>query len=139
MSSRLPNAVERLNKEKPARVVSTRSYDLTETYGKNTPLYRSYGISLAVGGDNSKARDVLSSPTILKEASQKIIAECPNVGLVSFGVHRTDGGRTFGVLVNNQVKEFDCMSDLYPNYVGQSRRLIPIPPGIDYKWGYAGC
>lgn len=138
------SAVERLNKENPARVVKTRSYDLTETYGKNTPLYRTYGISITVGGDNAKAHDVLFSTSILKEASQKILVKCPNVGLVSFGVYRTDWGRTFGVLGKDQIKEFDCISDLYPNNKGRrSRRIIPsgidFPSGIDYKWGYTWC
>lgn len=132
------SSIERLDNENPAKVVNTRSYELKDLYGDNTPLNRTYGITFTVGGDNSAAHNVVSSTSILKDAAQKIISKCPNLGLVDFAVYRTSWGRTFGILDKDQIKEFSCMSDLYPNYKG-GRGLMSFPSGIDFKWGYTSC
>ncbi|UJB72335.1 hypothetical protein HRE53_27475 (plasmid) [Acaryochloris sp. 'Moss Beach'] len=75
------------------------------------------------------AHNILCSSAILNDTSHRIITNCPNIWTVDFAVYRTGCGRTFGILNNETIKEFDCISELYPNHKGRG----PAPSGLEYK------
>ena len=82
-------------------------------YYPDHPEGRPDGYGLGISGD--AAFSVMGSPVLLNALSTEIINSCSSISLVEFGVYQTGNVRTFGLMSNGEVKEFQCPAD-YDNY-----------------------
>lgn len=89
-----------------------------------------YGIGMSGNG----AFSVMSSPVLLSSLSTKIVDSCNSISMVEFGVYQTGNVRTFGLMSNGEVEEFQCPPD-YDDYpiMGSGGQLQFYPR--DLAWG----
>jgi hypothetical protein len=52
---------------------------------------------------------IMESPQFLSTVTEMILSRCPPASLVEFNIDHTDWIRTFGMISNNQFKEFECI------------------------------
>ena len=86
---------------------------------KNRPWVYSY-IMQGVGISN-----IYSSPVLMSSVSTHIIRNCPSVSMVQFAVYRSGGNLTYGLMLNGDVRQFECLKEPW----GQGTA----------KWGQTWC
>ena len=60
--------------------------------------------------NSSRSEKLINSPTKLLTASQRIVKNCPNVGMASFYLDQTDNGVVYGT-VGGKMKQFVCNNE----------------------------
>lgn len=101
-------------------------------YHPDHPEGRPNGYKVGMKGD--AAFSVLGSPVLLNSLSTEIINNCNSVSLADFGIYQTGNVRTFGLMSNGEVEEFQCPAD-YDDYpiLGSDGQLQFYPR--DLTWG----
>lgn len=82
-------------------------------YYPDHPEGRPNGYGLGMSGD--AAFSVMGSPVLLNSLSTEVIDSCSSISLVEFGIYQTGNVRTFGLMGDDEVKEFQCPAD-YDDY-----------------------
>ena len=101
-------------------------------YYPDHPEGRPNGYGMGMQGDG--ALSVIGSPVLLSSLSTKIVNSCNSISLLEFGVYQTGNVRTFGLMSDGEVREFQCPSD-YDDYpiMGSDGQLQFYPR--DLTWG----
>lgn len=71
------------------------------------PVTRPHEVRLIFSGQT--ARDVIASNVLQASISSSIVRNCDSVGLVTFGVDRTESLKSFGWMNDGSVRAFDCI------------------------------
>lgn len=128
------NAISRIDREESVNIAWSRTEDLIETYGDNTPSNKPHQVTLVIGGSSRKAHDILASQAILLDASKKILDNCMNVGAVSLAVDGSSTHVLMGVFPDARIEPFRCISELTER--PGDLRFTPKKP---WPWGYSWC
>lgn len=89
---------------------------------RDYPRNRPYSYDFLLNG--TAADSVMQSTKLLTAISTDIIKNCPSVSIVDVGQDRTDYFFLFGLVGENKVEAFECISP------GDTRKL---------RWGYFSC
>ena len=123
----LQRAKKQIQKNRKVKVVYTSQGNISQyykhdkNYPKNRPL--SYGFVLR----GPATLSVLYSDKFLTRIAKDIIDNCPSISIVDFGQYGTDHIATYGLLENNDVGHFKCISVDDP----RARKKL--------DWGYVVC
>jgi hypothetical protein len=90
-------------------VKSVKINRITAASGKY-PRGRSMVADLTIVNNNPRSERLINSPAKLLAASQKIVKNCANVGMVRFYIDQTDNGVVYG-LINGRMKQFTCNNE----------------------------
>lgn len=64
-----------------------------------------YGVWLTGAG----VTNILNSPVLLRNLTAKMVKSCRSVGMVRFGLYKSDYGVTLGILSNGMIAQFKCI------------------------------
>jgi hypothetical protein len=126
--NRTKSKLERANSRIGTAIVSEHSY-------KSYPEGRRLEYVMGIGG--SGAVDVLRSPVFLRSIADDIISQCRDIGLFSIGLDRSEISRSYGIMYDGSVKEFQCIEDAFDPRTRTYRYNQPLSWGIFYS--YSPC
>lgn len=90
-------------------VKSVQIKKINAVYGKY-PRGRAMVADMTIVNNNPRSEQLINSPTKLLSASQKIVKNCANVGMVQFYIDQTDNGVVYG-MINGRMKQFNCNNE----------------------------
>ncbi len=109
---------------KNTTVIQLTTFDMSkESQAYDYP--EGYPIAIAMVIDGPGTTSVMNSTIFLKALSHNIIMECEPVSLVEFTASGTDWIDTFGLVGQNKVELFKCLS--------------PMEGSLETPWGYTVC
>lgn len=109
---------------KNTTVIKLDTFDMSQE-SQTYDYPEGYPIAIQMIIDGPGTASVMNSTVFLKTLSHNIIMECEPISLVEFTASGTDWIDTFGLVGQNKVELFKCLS--------------PMEGSLDTPWGYTVC